>query len=384
MFRNSLCKTVAAIVLVCAGSHPYALRADNVTGGASLSGRPMTANPAVVTVLDAVNAKPIPPERGGEISFDFGSVDEGSIPTLDHSFALRNDSSAPISLAQLQPSCGCTTAALDGRAQLPLSVQPGQSAVIDVSLNMRQLEPGQFSKLLFVKLTGQAMPAAIIRLSGNIVAAATFVEPQIDFGTLAYGDTPSKSLAVTVDTRLIPDPDRLSVLTSNPDVKVTLKSSTPSSSNTRLLTYTATVVEKPRLGLLKCEVLLRGPSKSGETIMWGSPARIAGNVVGSFAATPESVSFDSGSPIPAWSQDVLITGINRADLPSVKVFCASPLITATLAPAEQSEAKDAATKLHIAVSDKMHPGTLQTQVLVTLPSGEQMMLPIFVHLGSAH
>lgn len=285
-----------------------------------------------LTIVDATDGKTLGPQPGGIVAFDFGSVKEGSVESLNHSFAVRNDNSTALTLAQLEPACGCTTATMQGGVPLPLLLAPGQSAVFDVSLNMHRLEPGAFDKLLLVKTVDQSLPAAAIRLAGTVEPAVTFSESHIDFGNVAYGEQRTKDLTVTADPSSVPDVAKLTILSSNPDVSLVLKSSAPAPGGAQVFSYVASLTAKPRLGLLTCDLYVRGPSKTGERVTWGAPAHITGNVVGSFGSTPQSLWFELGTPGATWSQDVRIRGIKQENQAKVKIFSASPWILVVVTP----------------------------------------------------
>jgi hypothetical protein len=69
----------------------------------------------------------------GGLTRNFGDVRQGT--QLLHRFPITNVYSAPVTIAYLQPSCDCVTA-----AAAKLSLQPGESTTVDV-----RLDAGRFS-----------------------------------------------------------------------------------------------------------------------------------------------------------------------------------------------------------------------------------------------
>lgn len=77
-----------------------------------------------------------------ETEFDFGTVTEGEI--VDHVFKFKNTGDAPVIVAQVSASCGCTTPEYTKEPVLP-----GQDGEIKVSFNS-QGQVGRQQKIVTV------------------------------------------------------------------------------------------------------------------------------------------------------------------------------------------------------------------------------------------
>lgn len=91
-----------------------------------------------------------------ESAFDFGKIPQGK-PVI-HYFEWKNNSTKPISVTDVQASCGCTTPEWEKTAVLP-----GQTAKIKVGYNSEG--EGPFEKTILV-VAGQEKTTLVIK--GNV------------------------------------------------------------------------------------------------------------------------------------------------------------------------------------------------------------------------
>ena len=91
--------------------------------------------------------------------FDFGTVKEGTV--VDHVFKFKNTGKAPIILAQVSASCGCTT---PDYTKDP--ILPGKEGEIKVSFNS-QGQAGVQQKIVTVA-SNAVTPAVTVQLKGTV------------------------------------------------------------------------------------------------------------------------------------------------------------------------------------------------------------------------
>ena len=101
----------------------------------------------------------------GVLSFDadehdFGTLAEGDKPT--YIFAFTNVGDAPVRLANVQPSCGCTTPAYTTE-----EVQPGGRGEITVEYDSEG-RPGEFNKSIAVTAEGAEPSYITLRIRGVV------------------------------------------------------------------------------------------------------------------------------------------------------------------------------------------------------------------------
>lgn len=95
--------------------------------------------------------------------YDFGSVKEAD-GVLEHSFTFVNTGTAPLTIATVSASCGCTTPEFN-----PRPVAPGDSSVITLRFDPEGFR-GEFEKRAIVRtnVKGSAGRATLV-LTGAII-----------------------------------------------------------------------------------------------------------------------------------------------------------------------------------------------------------------------
>ena len=91
--------------------------------------------------------------------FEFGTVKEGAV--VDHVFKFKNTGKAPVILAQVSASCGCTT---PDYTKDP--ILPGKEGEIKVSFNS-QGQVGLQQKIVTIASNAET-PAMTVQLKGTV------------------------------------------------------------------------------------------------------------------------------------------------------------------------------------------------------------------------
>ena len=100
--------------------------------------------------------------------YDFGTRRMSEDSPLEHTFTLRNDGTASITIDRLQSSCGCTTAFLADEKSLPLTVGPGGIVPVKVSIAPHRLAPGAVTKSVWVFTHGAADSSVLLEITGTL------------------------------------------------------------------------------------------------------------------------------------------------------------------------------------------------------------------------
>lgn len=122
-----------------------------------------------------------------EGTFDSGAA--GSEDILEHDFTLLNASDQTVTITDVRPSCGCTTADLASR-----QVGPGKSAVLHARMTL-QGRYGPTQSQILVKVDGPD-PALILTLKVVVANAAEALPSRLDYGDLGVGDTVDRDFSV--------------------------------------------------------------------------------------------------------------------------------------------------------------------------------------------
>jgi hypothetical protein len=114
-----------------------------------------------------------------ELVHDFGTIKE-EVGTVTHAFKFKNTGDKPLSIAKVNPSCGCTTS---GWTKEP--VKPGETGEV---LATYRTSAGPFDKSLTV--TANGLPNVVLHIKGNVAKKPedlTVAYPQ------TFGDLRSKN-----------------------------------------------------------------------------------------------------------------------------------------------------------------------------------------------
>lgn len=106
-------------------------------------------------------------------SCGFGSVQAGGSPVA-HTFRITNTDKTAITWQRLTTTCHCTSAQAANShgvpAALPITLQPGQTLSVLVSLDTRGLAPGPTTKYVYLFERGQSVPACTLEMTGIVRA----------------------------------------------------------------------------------------------------------------------------------------------------------------------------------------------------------------------
>ena len=94
-----------------------------------------------------------------DTAFDFGSIKEGEV--VKHDFIFTNTGNAPVILAQVSASCGCTTPKYTSEPVLP-----GKDGVITVEFNSEN-QVGQQQKIITVASNAESN-IMTVQLKGTV------------------------------------------------------------------------------------------------------------------------------------------------------------------------------------------------------------------------
>ena len=336
--------------------------------------------------------------------YNFGSQSALVAQPVVHDFTLYNGSTAPLTVTRLQASCGCTTAVLTsqaaagqaaGTSALPLVLAPRETASVHISVAADHLLPGTINKDVWVYVKGQEAPAATLEIDGTVVPVAAFVPAALDFSRTSAEKAPVLTLTVTLDPHAFAAmglPSHPVLTSSSPDISVS--EAAPSKTFSASEVYQVRLTPKAKLGVLNERLLLfasEADRQAGKPVP-GASVPVLGEVTGEIGASPEAIVFGTVSAERSGVQRVTLTAANPQVLRRLTLYSASPSITVRLLDAAgqpwtaQSSSASAVT-LEVTVTPKGpgYPalsGSLQTQVLVTTASGQQLILPVFVSVAS--
>ncbi len=148
-------RAVLASAAVCLLAIPAAVRAA--------TDQPSTAAPAAA----AASGKSVPDAVVPEAVYDAGTVPPAK--KVEHSFAIRNEGSAPLEITDVRPACGCTV------AQFDRTIAPGATGYVHTTLDTTSFH-GSTAKSVTVLTNDAAKPTLELTIKVD-VEPNIFVEP---------------------------------------------------------------------------------------------------------------------------------------------------------------------------------------------------------------
>ncbi len=312
--------------------------------------------------------------------YSFGQISVLDNAPIAHTFVLRNEGKGPLTIEQVQTSCGCTNAVLgDGKTQtLPFTLEAGGTAQVHVAVDPAHLNTGLVRKDVWVYVRGLNAPRTL-EIAGTLQPAASFSPATLDFGQVKAGDAHPLRLTVTLDPRLAAKTP-VQLASSDPDIRITPAKEVTTGKDAggkgqdmaSVRVYQVALAPQAHLGLLTGMLsLIPQTATDNSRALAGSFVPVTGEVTGSLSARPSLISFGTVQAGQAATQDVLLTGPASLTPDKVKVICGSPSLTAKVT------GQAGQLHLQVSVSPKMAAGSLETQVII-LSGNERLILPTSV------
>lgn len=287
------------------------------------------------------------------------------------------------------------------------TVAPGQQFTVRVSINPAHLAPGPTLKSVALFVRGNPQSAFTLEMKGTLLPVASFTPTFIDFGKLdprKSEATPSQRLTVSLDARLAPKGQWPALVSSNPDVRLTLlpaeAPSLPETARQGMLkgmltrVYLLTLAPGGTLGPLQGRVSFAAPAKTASTasqaasdpttsenspqdLLAEPSALLIGEITGDVAASPSSLAFGAvaaGQPV---TRTLLLTAGSAALLSGLKASCASPWLTPRLSGETHvfSGGRSAVRSLDVTLCPGMPDGVVRSDIVVRLRTGQRLVIP---------
>jgi hypothetical protein len=320
--------------------------------------------------------------------YPFGSVNSAQSSPIEHVFTLRNTTDKAVTIEKIQPTCGCTTAVLGNGAKvdLPAPLAPGASVDVRVAIDPGHLSPGNVDKFVLVFVKEQPEPFATLSMTGTLIAGATYAPSSLNFGKVPYGKEAELPLTVTVDPAILApgmhphiacNQEGVDVERNDPPTAAAVPKDGMVEEH-----YTVKVLPTAMLGTFTGSVMMLVSDGHGGERQVSIPASITGSIVGAVKATPEVVAFAMVTAGEPSTQDVLLEGVSSADIPKVKLLVAGDALAAKLVPAGTADPQPS-VHLQVSITSKAHPGSLGSEIIVTLPNGAELLLPVIAYIVAA-
>lgn len=352
---------VAALCSVAAGDAPLAPAAQTAA-----------SSPTIVVLTQ----KP----QSTNATYDFGRVLVSATAPISHVFTLKNGSDAEISLTEVRPTCGCTTAVIGndaaGGTSTPV-LAPGQSADVRVDVDPARVSTGRITKSILVFAKGQPRPIAVLEVTGLIDPGVTFNPTPVDFGEVIAGTEVQRSLLLTVnpDFKLTETP-RLS--STVPSLLISQPEPGHNAQGLSTFKYTLTLPRDAYIGVISGVVILMRPDSAGK--LANINVAVCGTVKGDVAASPNTVIFGAATAGRGAVQKVMLTGVSKTSLDHLKIVSTSNYVTASIGKALPSPDTPAVASMEVNLSPKTPAGSISSQLILQTETGQQLLLPVYAYV----
>ena len=327
--------------------------------------------------------------------YGFGTANPLDTPQITAVFHLKNDTNKPITLSRLEPSCHCTHAEpLPLSAALP-TIAPGQMAAIRVTVDLAGHPAGNLEKTVTVYVAGSTRPAAVLAMEGLLMPLVSVTPALLDFGIVAAGKEKTLPVTVTVDPRLIPGGVLPELRSSNAALRLVPQPVvvTPAFAGTSKMvtrSYAAVLSANAPLGpvngSLSFAPLPQASPVAAEAFTGGS-VLLLGQVQGEVSALPQSLAFGTVKQGEEATRQVALMGNSADAVKAVLVSSPSAFISARLQPLSPTfgaggQIVTNARTVLVTLSRNAPPGTMQTQLKVSLASGRRLLIPLSAYVSA--
>jgi thiol-disulfide isomerase/thioredoxin len=154
-------RTVFGLLAICAAAAglilPAAWGQEDQPVQLKLQEAPPPAAPAAATPPTG----PAPKITAGEPVFDFGET--WSDAKVKHTFMVRNEGDAPLTIIKVKPGCGCTIA-----QDYDKNIEPGQTGRIPIELNTKATRDTKKSVKINVETNDPVNPTYELTITGKV------------------------------------------------------------------------------------------------------------------------------------------------------------------------------------------------------------------------
>lgn len=328
--------------------------------------------------------------------FDFGTQPVIAGP-ISHIFTVTNRGTASFTVDQLKPSCSCTTAVLeDGRA-LPVTVPPGGSLAVRVTVDPARLAAGAIHKTVWVFAKGQDDPVATLEVTGTLGDAdslatlerhdvALFDPQAARFGGMMPGARTTLLVTMVPMQGLAPAGAVYRLV--SPDPNITAQPIAGGEAGTQRFSVTATATTLLGRRSLNLQLIVSAP---GRADFIGGSLPITQQVVGDVSLASEEIHFGSALPGQIVTRQYFMTAKEADSLeitvgsPDLTVRCFRPQLPSRPTPYLENNSATSKTSPAISPSARIlevtwKPGRVSGEfrsfVRLRTRSGQELNVPV--------
>jgi hypothetical protein len=331
--------------------------------------------------LTIVASDRIEPATPNQAVYDFGKASLLDQTMVEQDFTIRNDSKSQLTVSRLQSSCGCTTAILRSSDGTSAVLAPGGQTGAHVTVNLAGLHAGPIHKLVEVYVEGNPLPAAILKIEGELTPAVTFSPSALSFGRVQAGAEHHLTLTTTLDSRLAGPRGRMpTLLSSDPSIRVRpIPAPAGASGPARTQAYEVTLAANAPLGFITGQLEFaasRDLSSVVSRALSGASAAVSAQISGDITVQPQVVAFGAVQQGHEASRQLILAGSPAVQLESIVITSESAQLSAKLEPMSPAHVG----KLNVRLSAHAAAGLFRSQLALALPNGQRLLIPVSAYI----
>jgi hypothetical protein len=332
---------------------------------------------------------------------DYGIVDPTLTGQLIEDAVITNSGQADVKIVQMTPSCSCMTATVTSAggittatyhsntpagSQPVVSIEPGSSATLHVTINTADASAGMFIKTVTIATEPLLNPPLTVSFQFEVLPKVTLIPVIANFGSVLAGSPAKIAVSATMNKSLLASfaKDAVTLHCSNAFVKVSLPDLKTSADGSITETYDLTLDPATPIGQISGTLSFASSPSSTDASPWkGAQALLMGQVTGAASAWPQQVSFGSVYPGSKTSQTVTITGpdsilgkltVHASDLWfSVDLLSVHKSASAALM---SDKPRNESGLINVTLGTDLKPGSLFGSIYVTLANRQTMVIPV--------
>ncbi len=226
-------------------------------------------------------------------SHDFGTVPKGAQSV--HRFKVVNIYAVPMDITALKPSCGCVSATAAKR-----TLEPREESYIEVRMDGRRYS-GKKAVTVTVTVGPTYVSSAILKISATGRADVVFNPGDVNFGLVAQGTTPTRTVDVEYAGRL--DWKINEVVAADMPFTIDAKQLHRGGGQVRYRLAVTLKADAPA-GILKNEIILKTNDPASPTV----PLVVEGIVQPSLTVQPSALNLGAVKAGEALTRKVVVRG----------------------------------------------------------------------------
>lgn len=355
------------------------------------SGTPLLDASLPMLQLTVVATPQVKDARLGQGTSRIGPLDPVTTPQAEQTFLLKNQNAHPVTIARLRASCGCESLLLLQRGVPATSVTlaPGEEVSVRMAVKLAGQHGGLLHKYAWVYAPKSDTPLASLEMLLTLRTPVSCSPEVVNFGSGPAGISRSLQVTITADRSVLAGSVFPLLTSDSRDVQVTaVGEPTPAARDGQpslVQKYQVILKAEAPAGHLQGHLRFSSSSTSGalgaavgSTPAFGSISLpIAGEVLGRFSATPQTLFFGSILSGKEVTRQIILTGPSSDSLTDLRLSTGGQWLSIHLGqPRPAGAGSPFLCPLEVTLSAHAPVGPSQEQITLTTGKGDRLVIPV--------